>query len=197
MSLPEVVRVKLSSEAAEYLSMTPVVARDMPLRELVERMLGVTGKDAARVQELLLRGSLVSGASRFRWTGWEADRAALESLLAGFPDPQPGRPFAAEHCLRAVLKGPACRIEVTREPGSRRRLLRRKSFWDLLMEVASAGEPVYLDYSYGERADRYTVALAAPDAARLRHSAALLRYSRLEQQVRGAALEAIELFVAR
>ena len=197
MSLPEVVRVKLSSEAAEYLAMTPVVARDMPLRELVELMLGVTGKDPARIHDLLLRGSLVSGASRFRWQGWEADRAALEALLATFPDPQPGRPFGAGHCVRAVLKGPACRIEIAREPGSRRRLLRRTSFWDLLMEIAAASGPAYRDYSYGERADRYSAAVSAPNAARLRQGAALLSYSRLEQQVRGAAFEEIELYVAR
>ena len=48
MALPDRIRVKLSSEAAEGISITPVVAREMPLRELVEYMLGVTGKDAAR-----------------------------------------------------------------------------------------------------------------------------------------------------
>jgi len=64
MALPPIVRVKLSSEAAESISITPVVVREMPVRELVEYMLGVTGKDEARIRELLLRGSLVSGASR-------------------------------------------------------------------------------------------------------------------------------------
>ena len=58
------------------ISITPVVVREMPLRELVEYMLGVTGKDEARIRELLLRGTLVSGASRFRWAGWEADPQA-------------------------------------------------------------------------------------------------------------------------
>ena len=72
MSLPPTVRVKLSSEAAESISITPVVIQEMAVRELVEYMLGVTGKDEARIAELLLRGSLVSGASRFRWTGWPA-----------------------------------------------------------------------------------------------------------------------------
>ena len=62
MSLPETVRVKLSSEAADYVSLTPVVVQELPLRELVEHMLGITGKDEARVRDLLLRGTLVSGA---------------------------------------------------------------------------------------------------------------------------------------
>src|SRR5690242_15275245 len=94
MSLPDRVRVKLSSEAAESISLTPVVVREMPVRELVEYMLGVTGKDEARVRELLLRGSLVSGATRFRWSGWETDLPSVLELLATFPDPEPMRPFA-------------------------------------------------------------------------------------------------------
>src|SRR5690348_15504309 len=105
MALPDRVRVKLSSEAAESISITPVVAREMPLRELVEYMLGVTGKDEARIQELLLRGSLVSGASRFRWAGWEAEPQALRDLLGSFPDPEPARPFTPEQCVRAILRG--------------------------------------------------------------------------------------------
>ena len=70
MPLLDTIRVKLSSEAAEYVSITPVVVQEMPVRDLVEHMLGITGKDEARVRDLLLRGTLVSGASRFRWTGW-------------------------------------------------------------------------------------------------------------------------------
>src|SRR6476659_10988077 len=105
MSLPERIRVKLSSEAAEAISLTPVVVREIPIRELVEYMLGVTGKDESRVRELLLRGTLVSGASRFRWNGWEADPQALIDLLATFPDPEPERPFAPERSVRAILRG--------------------------------------------------------------------------------------------
>src|SRR5579863_235688 len=91
MSLPETVRVKLSSEAAGYVSVTPVVVREMPTRDLVELMLGITGKDEARVRDLLLRGTLVSGASRFRWTGWEADRERSVRCCRPFRTPtQPG-----------------------------------------------------------------------------------------------------------
>jgi len=72
MPLPEKIRVKLSSEAAESIALTPVVVQEMALRELIEHVLGVTGKDEARIRDLLLRGTLVSGASRFRWPGWEA-----------------------------------------------------------------------------------------------------------------------------
>ena len=56
MSLPGTVRVKLSSEEAGAVSVTPVVVREMPLGDLVELMLDLAGKDAARIRELLLRG---------------------------------------------------------------------------------------------------------------------------------------------
>src|SRR6202049_2349646 len=105
MALPQTVRVKLSSEAAEAISITPVLVQELPVRELVERMLGVTGKDQGRIRELLLRGTLVSGASRFRWQGWEPDLDSLREMLATFPNPEPDRPFAAERCLRAILRG--------------------------------------------------------------------------------------------
>ena len=92
-ALPETIRVKLSSEAADYVSITPVLVQELPLRELVGHMLGLTGKDEKRIRELLLRGTLVSGASRFRWTGWDADSDGIRHLLAGFPDPEPARLF--------------------------------------------------------------------------------------------------------
>src|SRR5689334_11560157 len=126
MALPERVRVKLSSEAAEGISITPVVAREMLLRELVEYMLGVTGKDEARVRELLLRGTLVSGASRFRWNGWEADVESVTELLRTFPDPDPARPFAAVRCVRAILRGGRQAIEIPRDAGMRKPLFRRE-----------------------------------------------------------------------
>ena len=101
MALPQTVRVKLSSEEAGAISITPVVVQEMPVRDLVEHLLGVTGKDEARIREVLRRGTLVSGASRFRWVGLEADSESVTELLAGFPDPDPTRHFAAGRCMRA------------------------------------------------------------------------------------------------
>src|ERR1035441_8425425 len=105
MALPQTVRVKLSSEEAGAISITPVVVQELPVRDLLEHLLGVTGKDEPRIREVLRRGTLVSGASRFRWTGWEADAEGVTELLAGFPDADPSRPFAAGRCVRAVLRG--------------------------------------------------------------------------------------------
>jgi hypothetical protein len=197
VALPETIRVKISSEAAEYVSLTAVVVREMPVRELIEAMLGVTGKDEARMHELLLRGSFVSGASRFRWQGWDADNEDIAALLATFPDADPQRPFTRELCVRAVLKGKPGHIEITREAGSERRLFRGRSFWDALMDLAETGETQYAGYSYKHRADRYSVALSGPAAELLRECAGAIRYSSLEAQVRRARLESVELYVER
>ena len=197
MALPDSVRVKLSSEAAESISITPVVVRDIPVRELVEHMLGVTGKDAPRVHELLLRGTLVSGASRFRWPGWDADRADIEALLATFPDRDPGRPFAPELCIRATLRGPGRRIEIPREVGVRKPMFRKGTFWETLMGVASSSGARYVDYSYRERADFYSAAISLESLERLRANAGLVRYSTVQQQIRQVNLESMELLVAR
>lgn len=197
MALPETIRVKISSEAAEFISITPVVVRQMPARELIEAMLGVTGKDAARVREIFRRGSLVEGASRFRWDAIEADPAAIESMLATFPDPDPARPFAPRLCLRAVLKGPNTRIDIPRQAGSERRLFRKRSFWDVLMEFAEGGTPRYLGYSYRDRADHYTLPVEPAESVRLCASAGTIRYSGLEAQVRRARFDSIELYVER
>src|SRR6266478_9034471 len=123
MPLPDTIRVKLSSEAAEYVSITPVVVQEMPVRDLVEHMLGITGKDEARVRDLLLRGTLVSGASRFRWTGVEADPESVHAILASFPDPEPARPFAAARCVRVVLRTPRQPIGIPRDIGTRQGIL--------------------------------------------------------------------------
>ena len=197
MSLPESVRVKLSSEAADSISITPVVIRDIPTRELIEHMLGVTGKDAVRVHELLLRGTLVSGASRFRWAGWDAGREAIESALGTFPDPDPRRPFSPERCIRAALRAPGRRIEIAREVGQRKPLFRRSTFWETLMGVVASSETRYVDYSYRERADCYSAVLSLAGLERLRVSAGLVKYTTIQQQIRQINLETVDLFVTR
>ncbi|MGH9720416.1 MAG: hypothetical protein ACRD8O_09400 [Bryobacteraceae bacterium] len=196
--MPETIRVKLSSETAESISITPVVVREMPTRELVEHMLGITGKDEARVAGLLRRGTLVSGASRFRWTGWEAAPESVRAMLATFPDAEPGRLFAAERCVRAVLRdGMGRRLELPREVAAKRPLLRRTSFWDVLMRVAAESSPRYVEYSYRERADCFALGFSAGNLARLREGARLITYTTLRFQIRTAGVESGELFVVR
>jgi hypothetical protein len=197
MALPQTIRVKLSSEAAESISLTPVVAQELPVRELIEYMLGITGKDAPRVRELLRRGTLVSGASRFRWVGWEADVEGIRDVLATFPDPDPTRPFDASRCVRALLRGGRQVLEIPREVGARKGLFQRASFWQLLMDVAGAGRAAYGGYSYKDRADRYWRELALAEAERIRAGSEAVRFSTLRNQVRTAGFTQVELYVMR
>lgn len=197
MPLPDSVRVKLSSEAAESIAITPVVIREIPIRELIEHMLAMAGKNEARLHDILSRGAMVSGASRFRWTGWEVDRDALREILLTFPDPDPNRGFAGEACFLAALRGQGRRIEIPREIGQRKPLFRRSTFWETLMKVAAAGETRYVDYSYRERADHFSSPLPLPALEKLRANAHLLKYSVLQQQIERTALDAVDLFVAR
>ena len=197
MALPQTVRVKLSSEVAEAISITPVVLQELPVRELVEHLLGIAGKDESRIREMLLRGTLVSGATRFRWAGWDADVASLRELLATFPDADPARPFAAAGCIRATLRGGRHAIEIPREAAARKSLFQRKTFWDLLMEVAGASGPAYSGYSYRDRADRYVREFTPAEIERVRAAASEVRYSALREQIRSVGFARAELYVTR
>lgn len=197
LALPESIPVKISSEAAGYLTITPVVARRMAAAELIEAILCVTGKDAARIGEVLRQGSLASGASRFRWTPLEAGREEIQDALRGFPDPQPDRPFDPARCVRAALSGGRVPIELTRQAASRRRWLRRRSFWDALMETAGRLAPVYQHYAYADRADVYRTGLSVEAAGVLREQAGLLRYASLAASLREYFYDKVDLWVER
>ena len=197
MALPQTVRVKLSSEAAGTISLTPVVVQEMPVRQLVELILARSGKDEARLLEVLARGTLVSGGSRFRWAGWEPVPEELRELLATFPDPDPARPFAAERCVRALLRGPRLTVEVPRDATRGRGLFRRTTFWDVLMEASGAATPVYAGYSYRECADYFVCELPAAACERLRSAAGTIRYTSLRDRVRAVAFTHVELYVSR
>ena len=198
MQLPETVRVKLSSEAAGAISITPVVVQELSMRELMDRVLGVVaGKEEARIREILLRGSLVVGASRFRWQGWEPDLPSLRALLDTFPDPNPSRAFAAEHCVCAILRGGRQAVEIPREAAIQKRLLQRHSFWDLMMEVVAAAELRYGGYSYRERADRYLRDFTAAEVQKIHAGSSRVKYSTLREQILRTAFQHAELLAGR
>lgn len=197
MALPATVRVKLSSEAAGAIAITPVVVQELPIRELVAHMLAIAGKDEARLREILLRGSLVSGASRLRWAGWEADRESFRELLATFPDPDPALEFAPGRCTRAVLTGGRQAIEIGREAAAGRGWFRRSEFWEELMQMVSGSGPVYAGYSYRDDADRYRCLLTAGACARLRAAAQSLRHSTLRDRIQSEAFAVAEVYTER
>jgi hypothetical protein len=197
MPLPQTIRVKLSSEAAEAISLTPVVVQELAVRELIEHMLGITGKDEPRIRELLKRGNLVSGGSRFRWAGWEADAEGIREVLGTFPDADPSRKFEASRCFRAILRGPRQSLDVSREAGARKGLFQRTSFWDLLMEVAAAAGAGYGGYSYKERADWFRRELTVEETERIRSASDVPRFSTMRDQLRAAAFSQVELYCQR
>jgi hypothetical protein len=197
MPLPPTIRVKLSSEVAEAISLTPVVVQEMVLRDLFEQMLAVTGKDEPRIRETLLRGTMVSGATRFRWMGWEPDMDGVRELLTGFPDPDPARIFQAVQCTRAILRGGRAPVDIDREAASRKGLFQRRSFWERLMEVAESGKREYSGYSYRDRADRYMRELTTDEIKQIREAAGLSKFTTLRDQIRATAFARIELLTVR
>jgi len=195
VALPPEVRVKISSEAAGAIAMAEVAVRAIPIRDLVEQMLGVSGKDMPRVQEILRRGSLVSGESRLRWDGFPADAAELGAILASFPDPDPARPFDAARCFHVQLLAGREKLEVSRKIGAKRRFFRRRSFWDVLMQVGCSAE--YVEYSYKLRCDHYRLHLDLGNLGALQGGAALLPYQKLRERIAGSGYDSAEFFVSR
>ena len=197
LALPEHIPTKISSEAAGYVSMSPVARQNMPAAELIERILGLTGKDPARIREILSQGTLVSGPSRYRWQPLDAEEDELAALLTSFPDPLPDRPFEASRCNLIVARGKRGDVSLSREAAEPRRRLKKESYWDVLIELFERAGPRYERYSYSERADVYSVELSFETAAELQSRAKLLKYTSLIEQLHYAELTAAEAFVER
>jgi hypothetical protein len=159
VTLPETIPAKYTEEEAEYLNLRPVVRQTFRIDELLDMVLGVTGKDVARIQQILRAGTVVFHSYRYWWQGFEAGADELSDILKNFPDPDPSRPFRAEACNAVLLEfggAPQRRpMELGHDAVSRKRFLRSRSFWDCLMELARAHTVAYLDYSYGLHADLY------------------------------------------
>ena len=190
MNVPESLRVKISSDGAELIAMTPVVSQDMPSEELVRWILGVTGKDTQRVAEILHRGSLTAGASRLRWQGVAVAEDAVREFLRRYPDADPGRAFDAGRCDEMVLRGGVQHMAVSRKAASKRRWFHGKSFWDELMRAVPS--PSYLEYSYRQSADVYRAVLSADQRAAVDNARRLLTFP-----VRVKTIESIDLYVSR
>jgi hypothetical protein len=186
------IRVRISSEDAGMIAMTPVVAQDMELRELIDVILGSTGKDAVRILELLKRGTTVHGLSRYRWQPVELDPQELAGLLATFPDADNSSPFRPALCSVVTLIGSTARISIPREAAAKRRFLKKDSFWSRLLD--SASQPAYSGYSYREKADVYKAAIS-PDT--VRSAADLLTYPTLVKQLQASNIDVIEFFIPR
>lgn len=197
MGLPQKISVKITSEAAGYVSFTPVQRQELAAGELVERILGVTGKRLSRIRDILAKGTFVSGSSRLRWEPIEADTAELEALLGRFPDEDPQRPFDSAHCVLVVFQGQRGSSEVAPEAAAKRRLFRKTSFWDVLMATFETARPEYHRYSYTENADVYQVKLPVDTLENILGQTSLLKYASIAQELHFLQPASAELFTKR
>jgi hypothetical protein len=174
MPLPESIPVRYTEEEAGYVTVRPVVRQTFRLDELLDMILSVTGKDAARIRQILRSGTVVYHFYRYSWTGFDANEAELSAALTRFPDADPSHPFAPDQCTLAILESggvnPRHILELDRAAASKRRLFRGKSFWDRLLEIAGDESVRYHGYSYGRRADLYRLDLDGENVFQIAHA---------------------------
>ena len=190
--LPPVVRVKISSEAAGAIALSPVVVQEIQTTELVRLMLGVARKDVDRIVDLLARGSLVSGASRFRWEPLTTNATQIAELLRSYPDDDPLRPLDW-NLLRSVRFRS---FELLREEMTPTRWLKRRSFFQALSSLK--GDRLhYVEYSYKESADVYRGSLSAEEHNEVRAAASLLPHPALRTRIAQADLSPLTVLISR
>ena len=174
-----------------------VVRQSFRPHELLDMVLSVTGKDAARIRQILRSGTVVFHFYRYWWTGFDVDEAELAALLARFPDPDPSREFRGADCTMIAIESgatpPRPAVEVRKKDISHRRLFRRKSFWDALLAEVAASPVAYQGYSFAHHADLYRLDLGPEARARLISAVASLasREMRKELQAIGQAARVV------
>jgi hypothetical protein len=197
--LPETIAVRYTEEDAGYVTVRPLVRQTFRLDELLDMILSVAGKDAARVRQLLHSGTIVYHFFRYSWAGFDANDTELAAALARFPDADPARPFPPGQCTLAIIESggisPRPLMELDRAAGSKRRMFRGKSYWERLLEIAAENNPSYQKYSYGRRADLYRLDLDAENIARITEAANRLATGKLRSALRVLPGAASILFV--
>jgi len=155
-----VIPVRYSDEDAGFVSVRPVMRMALRPEQLLELILGVTGKHAERVEQILRAGSVAAGGFRYWWKAMEVGGAELEVRLAAFPDAEPGRAFDAGRCVLVAVEGATSAkalAEFGAEAARQKRAFRRRSFWDALLDAARDERPAYRSYSYARRGDEYAL----------------------------------------
>jgi hypothetical protein len=187
VALPDTILVRYTEEEAGYVSFRPVVRQTFQLNELLDMVITVTGKDPARIQTILRSGTVVFHFYRYRWDGFEITDAELIPLLAHFPDDDPSLPFRPAACVKILVRGRglpgSVLLELDRKDASHKRLLRRRSVWDLLLATAATTPPVYSGYSHAYRADLYRLDLAGETPAALAAAAQALAPKNLRRDL--------------
>ncbi|HEY1468132.1 MAG TPA: hypothetical protein VGF61_03760 [Candidatus Acidoferrum sp.] len=163
MPLPDQIPLRYTEEDAGYVSMRPVVKQTFRLNELADMVVSVTGKDAARVQQIFRNGTVVYNGYRYSWDGISAELAEIASLLRPFPDDDPTRPFHPEEAKSVLFEmgGGSQRnvVEILRSDASEKKLFGKNSPWDVLVQCAREHPARYEKYSHARKADLYRITL--------------------------------------
>ena len=195
-TLPSKIRVKLLSEAAEYVSVSHVLQRDFSLPELIEVMLPVLGKDTSRVRRILQAGTLSTGEYRYRWEALEIPEEDLEHILQEFPGSDPARVFQPENCFLVRFRRGQETLALPQENAVRKRLFARRSFWEGLLGLVKKGLR-YSDYSHAEKADIFVLDLDSESEEMLRSLLPLLKPRSAAVQLDSFRTERIEWLCRR
>src|SRR5437899_7248946 len=131
MPLPETISMRFTEEDAGYVTVRPVVKQTFRLAELADMVVSVTGKNAARVQQIFRTGTVVYNGYRYWWDGFLANENEVTGLLALFPDDNPSRPFNSAQVTAVSLEIGAgtqpSRFTITRSGAAANRLCHKRS----------------------------------------------------------------------
>jgi len=188
---PSKIRVKLISEIAEFVTVSPVVQRDYDLAELVEVMLPVLGRDAGRIRHILGAGTIATGDYRYRWEAVQVSEEEVATILQQLPGPDPSRRFQPERCYVVRFRRGHEVLDLPRESAARKPLFARQSFWEGLLEMVSQ-EVRYADYSHADRADVYCFLLGAEGVELIEGLLPLLRPRMAAERLRQFRPEQVE-----
>ena len=171
MPLPETIAMRFTEDDAGYVTVRPVVKQTFRLAELADMVVSVTGKNAARVQQIFRAGTVVFDGYRYWWDGFASNADEITGLLALFPDDDPTRLFDPAKVTAVSLEvgGGTQRslVGIVRREASAKRLFHKRSPWEILLTAAQDSTPRYEKYSHAERADVYRVHLPFEMAASL------------------------------
>jgi hypothetical protein len=143
-------------------SVRPILRVAFRPEQLLELILGVTGKASERVQQILRSGTVAYNGYRYWWEGVEVAGEELAIVLGEFPDADASRRFDTARCVLILAQadpGGSAVAEFNPRVAARPRLLRRRSFWDVLVAAGADRPPAYREYSYLRRGDLYTLDL--------------------------------------
>jgi len=171
MPLPETIAMRFTEEDAGYVTVRPVVKQTFRLAELADMVVSVTGKNVPRVQQIFRAGTVVYNGYRYWWEGFSSNENEVTGLLALFPDDDPARLFDSAEVSAVSLEigGGAERslVAIARREASAKRLLQKRSPWEILLTAAKNSIPRYEKYSHADRADVYHGHLSPETAALL------------------------------